>query len=99
MGRETDHSPPASAKVKKMWIYTSTPPYAFMAQCLIHKAQGQLYLTTSIISLGFIPLLAQVSQWICANFLGLCHHNPTRLYSGSLKSTENICIMKPSDKC
>jgi hypothetical protein len=24
-GRETDHSPPASAKVKKRWIYTSTP--------------------------------------------------------------------------
>jgi hypothetical protein len=25
------YSPPASAEVKKMWIYTSTPPYAFMA--------------------------------------------------------------------
>jgi hypothetical protein len=32
---EAEHLPPASAKVKKMWIYTSTPPYAFMAQCLI----------------------------------------------------------------
>jgi hypothetical protein len=30
-GREADHSPPASAEVKKMWIYTSTPPYAFIA--------------------------------------------------------------------
>jgi hypothetical protein len=30
-GREADHSPPASAKIKKMWIYTFTPPYAFMA--------------------------------------------------------------------
>jgi hypothetical protein len=30
-GREADHSPPASAEVKKMWIYTTTPPYAFMA--------------------------------------------------------------------
>jgi hypothetical protein len=29
--READHSPPASAEVKKIWIYTSTPPYAFMA--------------------------------------------------------------------
>jgi hypothetical protein len=29
------YSPPTSAKVKKMWIYTSTPPYAFMAYCLI----------------------------------------------------------------
>jgi hypothetical protein len=30
-GREADHSPPDSAEVKKLWIYTSTPPYAFMA--------------------------------------------------------------------
>jgi hypothetical protein len=29
-GCEADHSPPASAKVMKMWIYTSTPPYALM---------------------------------------------------------------------
>jgi hypothetical protein len=28
--RETDHSPPASAEVKKMWIYTTTPSHAFM---------------------------------------------------------------------
>jgi hypothetical protein len=34
-GREADHSPPTSAEVKKMWTYTSTPPYAFMASCLI----------------------------------------------------------------
>jgi hypothetical protein len=32
---EADHSAPASAEVKKMWICTSTPPYTFMAQCLI----------------------------------------------------------------
>jgi hypothetical protein len=25
LGREADHSPPASAEVKKMWTYTSTP--------------------------------------------------------------------------
>jgi hypothetical protein len=30
LGREADHSPPASAEVKKTWIYTSIPPYAFM---------------------------------------------------------------------
>jgi hypothetical protein len=30
-GRVADHSPPASAEVKKMWFYTSTPPYVFMA--------------------------------------------------------------------
>jgi hypothetical protein len=31
LGREADHSPIASAEVKKMWIYTSTAPYIFMA--------------------------------------------------------------------
>jgi hypothetical protein len=30
-GREADHSPPTIAEVKKVWIYTSTPTYAFMA--------------------------------------------------------------------
>jgi hypothetical protein len=30
-GREADDSPPASAEIKKMWIYISTPSYAFMA--------------------------------------------------------------------
>jgi hypothetical protein len=29
-GREADHSPPTSAEVKKMWIYTSTTAYAFI---------------------------------------------------------------------
>jgi hypothetical protein len=29
-GRETDPSHPSSAEVKKAWIYTSTPSYAFM---------------------------------------------------------------------
>jgi hypothetical protein len=33
-GREAVHSPPTSAVVK-MWTYTLTPPYAFMALCLI----------------------------------------------------------------
>jgi hypothetical protein len=43
-GHEADPSPPTSAEVKKMWIYTFTPPYAFMEWCLITEAQGQLYL-------------------------------------------------------
>jgi hypothetical protein len=34
-GREANYSPPGSAKVKKMWIYISTPPYIFIAQCLV----------------------------------------------------------------
>jgi hypothetical protein len=30
-GREVDHSPKTTAEVKKTCIYTSTPPYAFIA--------------------------------------------------------------------
>jgi hypothetical protein len=30
-GPEADHSPPTSAEIKKTWVYTSTPPYIFMA--------------------------------------------------------------------
>jgi hypothetical protein len=33
--REAAHSPPTSAEVKNTWVYTSTPPYIFMVQCLI----------------------------------------------------------------
>jgi hypothetical protein len=29
-GRETDHSPSTSAKDKKIWVCSPTPPYAFM---------------------------------------------------------------------
>jgi hypothetical protein len=29
-GREPDHLPLTSAEIKKMWSYTSTPPYVFM---------------------------------------------------------------------
>jgi hypothetical protein len=29
-GREADNSPATSAEFQKMWIYTATPPYAFM---------------------------------------------------------------------
>jgi hypothetical protein len=31
LGREADHSPPTVDVVKKMWIYTFTPRYVFMA--------------------------------------------------------------------
>jgi hypothetical protein len=34
-GPKADYSPPSSADVKNAWLYTSTPPSAFMAGCLI----------------------------------------------------------------
>jgi hypothetical protein len=40
LGREADHSSPTSTKVKKMWMYISTLPYAFMASCLNSLSTG-----------------------------------------------------------
>jgi hypothetical protein len=31
LGHEANRSPPSSAKVMKVWSYTSTPPYMCMA--------------------------------------------------------------------
>jgi hypothetical protein len=36
-GREADHSPSSSVKVKNAWLYTSTPQYAFMVWCSVKK--------------------------------------------------------------
>jgi hypothetical protein len=63
LGNEADHSPPSSAKVKNAWSYTSTPPYIFMAWCLVKYrihlhgvvlcyAQGQLYLYLACFEIG-----------------------------------------------
>jgi hypothetical protein len=35
LGHEADRSPPCSTEVKNAWGYTSTPPYVFMAWCLV----------------------------------------------------------------
>jgi hypothetical protein len=31
MGDEVDHTLPSTAKIKKLWRYTSIPPHTFMA--------------------------------------------------------------------
>jgi hypothetical protein len=36
-GREVDHSPPTSAEVKKMWIYTSTSHTPSWRSAVVHK--------------------------------------------------------------
>jgi hypothetical protein len=37
-GPDTDHLSPPTAKVKNVWNYTSTPPYALMMWCLLNQA-------------------------------------------------------------
>jgi hypothetical protein len=44
-GREGDHSPPTSAEAKKIWMYISTPPYAFMAYAQLVKHRDNFTFT------------------------------------------------------
>jgi hypothetical protein len=38
---EAHHSPLSSAEVRNAWSYASTPPYAFIAWCLVkHKIRS-----------------------------------------------------------
>jgi hypothetical protein len=41
-GREADHSPSTNVVVKKTWIYTFTPPYVFIAYCLVTSTETPL---------------------------------------------------------
>jgi hypothetical protein len=55
-GREADHSPPTSAEVKKTWIYTSTPPYALMAQCLVKHSDNFTFIIQYSVQVIYIYL-------------------------------------------
>jgi hypothetical protein len=45
-GRAADHSPPSTAEIKNAWSYTSSPPYVFMAWCLVkHRDSFTLLFT------------------------------------------------------
>jgi hypothetical protein len=54
-GREADHSPPSSAKVKNAWSYTSTPQYAFMAWCLVKHRDTFTFTFTVNTAEYFLP--------------------------------------------
>jgi hypothetical protein len=43
-----------SFKVKKTWMYASTPPYAFIAQCLIESATFRYVCRRASIKLRFL---------------------------------------------
>jgi hypothetical protein len=61
-GREADHSP-TSAEVRKMWLYTTTPPYAFHGVVLNYLSTG----TTLHLSLPYLTSIIK----LCCLYLGL----------------------------
>jgi hypothetical protein len=74
-GRETDHSPPSSAKFKNAWSYTSTPHYVFMTWCLV-KLRDNFTLYSA-----FVKLVAACQKF----FYNLIFHrnNFTALFGGA----------------
>jgi hypothetical protein len=46
-GREADHSPPSSAKVKNVWSYTFTSQYGFKVWCTVEKRRDSFAFTFS----------------------------------------------------
>jgi hypothetical protein len=61
---------PTSAEVKKMWVYTSTSTYIYMAWCLISQAQGQLCLLKHMIVVAwtaqmFLSRMRDSSSYQC----------------------------------
>jgi len=48
LGHETGHSPPSRAEVKNAQSYTSTPPYVFMAWCLVKYTEHLKGVGTSL---------------------------------------------------
>jgi hypothetical protein len=61
LGREADHSPPASAEVKKSWVYTSILLYSFMAQCLVKHRNSFTFTFTYV--LPRFPLHVLFLDW------------------------------------
>jgi len=56
LGHKAYHLPPSSAKAENEWGYTSSPPYIFMAWCLVkHKDNFTFYITGKITFSYFNP--------------------------------------------
>jgi len=54
-GRDADHSIPSNAETKNACSYTSTPPYVFVASCLIQLRMSSR--TSTSFSKGTLPHL------------------------------------------
>jgi hypothetical protein len=71
--READHSPPTTAEVTKMLIFTSAPPYVFITKCLINYAHGQIY-----------PFLNFYSVFSGTDISDFCHQSYSCTSTGEL---------------
>jgi hypothetical protein len=62
-GREADHSPPSSAKIKNASSYTSTPQYIFTVWCLVKHRDNFTFIVSlpnKCMTLRFVSSLFNV---------------------------------------
>lgn len=67
-GGETDRSPSINSEITKTWIYISTNPNVFLAQCLITWEKGQLPLLSHLFSLPYWNELLR-SRWLGSRYI------------------------------
>jgi hypothetical protein len=68
---EADHSHPTSAEVKKMRIYTCTPPNPFMASCLVNHKDNFTIFSWGEMEFGETVYHTNVRQFCCTSVLNL----------------------------
>jgi hypothetical protein len=63
-GCEADHSPPTSVKVKKTWVYTSTPPWSSWHDDLLvkHRDKFTLFSTNNYVRNRYFLLVCSNSM-------------------------------------
>jgi hypothetical protein len=97
-GFETHNSPWTSAEVKKMWIYTSTPSYAFIAGTTLpfftFFGHHQVVFTQSLSTVSAIPSsLAHVYNWGRVKLLFSYRLKYYKLY----KPFWRVCIIRSTN--
>jgi len=65
-GHEADHSPLSGAEVNNVWSYTFTPPYVFIAWCLVKHRDTFTFVCLFIMP---IPVFARFCEWISSRGL------------------------------
>jgi hypothetical protein len=79
-GREAEHSIANSADVKNTWLYTSTPPYAFMAECLIKDRSNFTFYSIELLLCKCLAMVSdhKIKNIFTIRLFSLLFTGPTR---------------------
>jgi len=89
--REANQSPSSSAEIRNTWSYTSTPPYVFMARCLVKDRTSSWHCTQ--LSTGTLHLPHLHAKFVCAIFVYLKQHFICLLPVIAIKRTDKYRLL------